>query len=62
MPTDPEDTAHSLREQAAIARRLADDFSPRDTERLRKVADELEARAAELDAANNGEPEVGGSG
>jgi hypothetical protein len=60
MPPTPDNPAHSLREQAATARRLAHDFSPRDAEQLRRVADELEARAAAIEAAETGGADADG--
>ena len=60
MPPAPNDTADSLRRQAATARRLADDVSPHEAERLRRIADDLEARAAELDAADRGDADTDG--
>jgi|HubBroStandDraft_5_1064220.scaffolds.fasta_scaffold5276635_1 hypothetical protein len=54
MPPTPDTSADELRKNAATARRLADDFSPRDAEQLRRIADEWEARAAALEAAEKG--------
>jgi hypothetical protein len=50
MPTGDESPAE-LRERAARARRLADDLSPRDADRLNKIAHELEVRASALEKA-----------
>ena len=60
MPPDPDDTAESLRRQAEAARRIANDTSLHDAEHLRQVADDLEARAAELKAADDGEAGIEG--
>ena len=49
VSSTPTETPADLRERAATARRLANDLSPRDAERLNQIAAELEAKAEALE-------------